>query len=174
MKRTVFAVLAVTVLALTAPAAFASSVHFKHGSPTFRDNGLTLTEAGTVSGVGNSDLQVNLSATGTPSATCTNPGSGEHQPAGHNPATVTLTGTQAIPASAIKNGNAAFSVTTSAPTSPVPGAPECPNAHWREDINDVAFTSATLSIVQGGQTVLSASCTFDPATSDGSVRNFSC
>lgn len=160
--------LATLSLVLVAAPAWAQSTHFKHGSPSFTDNGVTLTAYGGVTGLGNGNLVIQLSARGQPTAVCTNP-SGANQPAGQNPAEVTLTGTQAIPGTAIKNGNANFDVTTNAPTSPVPGAPECPNSQWTETITDVAFTSATLVFQQNGVTVLRSTCTFSPATSDGAV-----
>jgi len=148
----------------------ASNVHFKANSgPSFTDNGLTLTAGGTLAGLGNTDLRVDLSATGNPTATCTNP-SGGNQPPGQNPAAVTLTGSQAIPASAVKNGNVAFGVTTSPPVSPIPGAPGCPSSRWTETITDVSFTSATITVEQPvGTVVLTATCTFSPPTSNGSV-----
>jgi hypothetical protein len=159
--------------------AVASSVHLKGGShaePAFTDNGLTLSVSGELSGLGNEDVLVTLTATGNPTATCTNPGSDTHQPAGQNPAAVTLTGTQAIPASEIKNGNTTFGVNnalvTNAPTTPVAGAPDCPNPNWTEDITDVAFTSATITVEQPpGTTVLTVSCTFASPTTDGAVSS---
>lgn len=190
MRRLIIVLAAVAVAGGMTVGALAVSVHWKHGSPTFTDNGLTLTEAGVVSGVGGGDLLFQLSATGNPTAECLNPGSGEHRPPGHQPAEVTLTGSQAVPRQEIKNGNAAYTVTTNAPTSPIPGAPGCPNASWTENITDVAFTSASLTIRQdtngsanpadpstyeivvfGGA---KGTCTFDPATSDGPVSSFSC
>jgi hypothetical protein len=148
-----------------------ASVHLKGGkrsAPTFVDSGLTLSALGSLSGLGNGDIVVNLSAVGQPHATCANPGSGAHEPAGQNPVEVTLTGTQAIPSSEIKNGSVQFSLSSGAPDQPV-GAPDCPSSQWTETIHDVSFSSATIIVTQGGSTVLSLGCTFSPATSDGPV-----
>jgi len=162
----------VMVLLATSPA-LASNVHLKGGShakPAFFDGGLTLSSSGELAGLGFGDVLVSLTAVGNPTATCTNPGSDTHQPAGHNPAPITVTGSEAIPASEIKNGNTPFAVVTNPPVTPVPSAPECPNSNWIEDITDMAFTSATISVEQPpGTVVLTVSCTFSSPTSDGAV-----
>ena len=171
IRRILLAAVAAMVLA-TAPA-YASSVHLKGGAnaePAFTDNVLTLAAAGALAGLGGGDVLVSLTAKGAPSATCTNPGSGVHQPAGHNPAEVTLTGTDPIPESELKNGTTPFSVETEPPVTPVAGAPECPNSNWIEDITDVAFTSAVITVEQPvGTLVLTVSCTFSSPTSNGAV-----
>ena len=156
MPRRLFAALALALaISMMGSAALASSVHFKGKSgPTFTDNGLTLTAAGALTGLGNGDVTVVVNANGQPIATCTNP-SGANQPAGQNPASATFSGSLVIDASLIKNGNVGFSVTTLAPPTPVPGAPGCPNPRWTETIVDVVFSSPSLTVSQGGSTVLS-------------------
>lgn len=148
-----------------------SSVHLKGGAnaePTFRDNGLTLSTAGELSGLGNEDVLVTLVAQASVSSTCTNQGG--NQAPGQNPAPTTVMGSVAIPASEIKNGNTPFAVTTVAPTTPIPGAPGCPNPNWTESIDDLAFTSATITVEQpAGTVVLTVTCTFSAPTSDGAV-----
>ncbi len=138
-------------LLVAATVAVAANVHYKKSPPlTFTDQGLTLNATGALTGLGNGDIVITLSAQGQPTATCTNP-SGKNQPAGQNPAVVTLTGVQQIPSGSVINGNVAFNVSTGGPTTPVAGAPQCPGSNWTEDITDVVFSgfSSTITVYQG-------------------------
>jgi hypothetical protein len=154
-----------------ASGAWAANVHLKppNKNPSFIDNGLTLTAFGALAGLGEADIAITLSAQADVTAVCTNP-SGANQPPGRNPAPITATGSQAIPASDITNGNTTFNVTTTAPTTPIPGAPGCPNPQWTESITDLSFKDAKLTVEQPlGTTVLTVFCRFIPATSNGPV-----
>jgi hypothetical protein len=163
---------AVVVLIFGATVVYANNVHLKppNGDPGFTDNGLTLSARASLAGLGNGDVVINMSAMANATATCTNPGSGAHQPPGQNPAPVTVSGSQVIPQDQIKNGNVTFSVTTTGPVTPIPGAPGCPNPNWVEDITDLSFTNASITVDQpSGTLVLSVSCLFSPATVNGPV-----
>jgi hypothetical protein len=173
------AILMVVAVAVFPAAALAESPHLKGGvkpNPAFTDNGLTLTGTVAYAGLGNFDTTQNLSATAQPTADCVNPGSGEHRPPGQNPAEVNVTGSTAVPASDIKNGNVTISTTTNPPVTPVAGAPDCPNTQWSENITDMAFTSATFTVLQNGGTVITVSCTFSTPTKNGAVpaNNYTC
>lgn len=173
MRKTwIPAVAFLIALAVLASPAYASSVHLKGGpkaEPNFTDNGLSVSASGDLSGLGNADVLITLTATGNPTALCTNPGDQSKVP-GQNPAPITVSGTEAIPASEIKNGNTPFAVSTSGPATPVPGAPECPNSGWTEDITSLAFTSAVITVEQPpGTVVLTITCTISPPSSDGPV-----
>lgn len=166
-------VIASSFVLLLGSTAYASNVHLKppSSSPSFTDNGLTLTASGALAGLGQEDVLINLGATANATAICTNP-SGKSQPPGQNPAPVSVSGSEAIPASQIKNGTVAFAVTTQPPpNNPIAGAPGCPNSSWTETITDLSFTSATITVQQGTPlaTVLTVSCVFDPATANGPV-----
>ena len=186
MRRlAVFGVAVVAVLTLFAQPALAASPHLKGNNPiVFTDNGLTLTAKVSYAGLGNFDTLQTLDATANPTASCTNP-AGATQPPGHNPAQANVSGSTAVPAEDIKNGNVTISTTTNAPVTPIPGAPECPNPQWTENITDMAFTSATIMLFQDsnenglfdpGEVVLTVNCTFNPPTTNGQVPSsgFNC
>jgi hypothetical protein len=171
MRRSLIFVAVLLTAAVAVPAAYASSVHLKGGKnaePAFVDGGLFLSASGALSGLGNGDVVVEISATGNVTSTCTNQG---NNPApGQNPAPITLTGTQVIPEEEIKNGTTPFDVRTTSAPATIAGAPDCPNPNWTESIDDVAFTSATIRVFQpAGNLVLTVSCSISPPSSNGSV-----
>ena len=184
-RLAVLGIAVIAVVGFLAQPALAQNPHLKGNNPiTFTDGGLVLTAEVDYAGLGNFDTLQTLSATGTPSATCTNP-AGATQPPGQNPAEVNVTGSTAVPAGDIKNGNVTISTTTAPPVTPIPGAPDCPNPQWTENITDVAFTSATIQLFQdsnengifdAGELVLTVNCTFSPPTSNGEVprSGFTC
>jgi hypothetical protein len=157
---------------LFAASAYAANVHLKRGAkaePAFTDLGLQLAAAGELAGLGAGDVVVLLTAQADVTATCTN--KGQNQPPGQNPAPITVAGSEAIPASEVKNGNTPFDVMTQLPTTPIPGAPDCSNPkNWTESITDLSFTSAIITVQQPmDNTVLVVTCTFSPPTANGPV-----
>lgn len=151
MQRRAAVLFLSTVLAigLFAPSAFAA-VKF-HSGPTFTDRGTTLNVTGNVSGLGNENLTATLSATGLASVECINP-AGNRAP-GQDTSVVT-TGTQSN--IEVKNGRATFNVTSAEPKV---SSSACPNRKWRAVVTDVDFSSATLTLSQGGSTIFSRTYT---------------
>jgi hypothetical protein len=151
MKALKITLLALAAAVSAASVALAANVHFKD-DPVFTDEGTTLSVGGALAGLGNKDVTVTLTATGTASdITCTNKG-GKVAP-GQNKPKVTTVGQQSIPVTEIKNGNVSFDLETAEPFVTAKQA-GCPNNNWTATVNDVDFTSATITVVQGGKVVL--------------------
>ena len=151
MKILKASLLGVAAAMAVSSVALAANVHFKDG-PSFTDEGTTLSASGALAGLGNKDVTITLTATGTASdITCTNKG-GKVAP-GQNKPKVTTVGQQSIPVTEVKNGNVSFDVETAAPFVTAKQA-GCPNNNWTAKVNDVDFTSATITVVQAGKVVL--------------------
>ena len=151
MKKTMLGVVAVlTTLSLGILVVHAANVHLK-GALSSTDNGTTDTVCGRLTGLGNGDLTISLVGSGTRSSSCLNP-AGNFAPG--NPGEILVSGVTTIPSTEIKNGNVSFCVTTDQPVCQTAKSCGCPNNNWTATITDVAFTSLTLTVEQGGKVVL--------------------
>jgi hypothetical protein len=145
MKRSIARLLIATVAALSllttfGGTAFAQSGHFV-GTPTCTDIGTQVQCSGKVAGLGGTTFTIMVSAQGTASVTCTNP-AGNVAPG--QSFTTTVTGTSG-PFSTPRNGQAPFTVRSTAPTAP---AGSCPNPKWTATVTDVTFTTATITLLE--------------------------
>ncbi len=180
MKRmTLSTALTLAIVLAFGASAYAQNVHLKppHANPSFVDGGLVLTASASLAGLSGANLVIALNATANATATCTNPGGSANQPPGQNPAPVSVSGVLPVSGDQIKNGNLSFTLMTGGPQTPIPGAPGCPNSSWTEDITDLAFTSATITVFQpnppGTNQVFTVTCSFSPATTNGNVPDSS-
>jgi hypothetical protein len=140
--RRLFVVGAITAAALLAFPAFAAaqSGHFV-GTQTCNDIGTQVSCSGKVAGLGGTTFTITVTAQGTASVTCTNPAGNVAPGQSFSFAAAGSSGPFATP----RNGQASYTVTTTAPTAP---AGSCPNPKWTATVTDVAFTTATLSLFE--------------------------
>jgi hypothetical protein len=106
----------------------------------------SLIAEGLATGLGTTDVTVQLSASGIPVVTCTNQGGNESP--GQNPPKVSASGDQfLVHENYTKNGSSAFFVETE---EPQPGLTAkrmgCPNNSWTASIDFVFWTDATISL----------------------------
>jgi hypothetical protein len=140
------------VLGLTAPS-LAASPHFV-GQVRATDLGTQLQVSGSVAGLGNQNIDVEVIAEGTASVDCVNPG-GNVAPGQRT----SVTATGEVSNVEVKNGRANFTVTTETPV--VPNTPTCPNPQWTAEVTDVEFSSFTVNVYQpAGSDTLVLSQTF--------------
>jgi len=99
-----------------------------------------LTASGSIAGLGNQNIDVRVTATGSATVTCTNP-AGNVAPGQTKNVTVSGTASNVQ----VENGRANFTVTTAQPVAPQNA---CPNRKWRATVTDVTFTSATITVIQ--------------------------
>ena len=145
MKRYLLLLLAVGALAAFAfpAAASAQSGHFV-GTPTCTDIGTQVSCDGKVAGLGGTTFSLTVTAQGSGSVTCTNPG-GNVAPG--QSFTTTVSGSSG-PLATPRNGQFRFrDLTTTAPTAP---AGSCPNDKWTARVVDVVFTTATITLRENG------------------------
>ncbi len=115
-----------------------SNVEFSLGS---------LIANGTMTGLGNDDVRVQLDASGFPQVICTNQGGNEAP--GQNPPKVSASGDEILFGYDLtkKNGKSPFGVQTDDPPEFVdPIEYGCPNENWTAQIEFIFWTDATISV----------------------------
>jgi hypothetical protein len=134
------------VVAMTPAVASAQSGHFIERATNCTDIGTQLACTGKVAGLGGTTFEIRLEATGVASVECENPG-GNVAP-GQSFSFTALGSSGPLPTP--RNGQYEFTVVTAAPSAP---AGSCPNEQWTPHVVDVAFTSATLILLEDNAVV---------------------
>jgi hypothetical protein len=147
MKRHgVTGLVAVATIISLVGAALAQSGHFLEGggqAPRCVDMDTTLTCSGKVAGLGGTTFEITVTAPGTASIECTNPG-GNVAPG--QDTQITAAGTS-DPLPTPRNGQFRFTNLVTKPLV-VPNSPTCPNEKWTATVVDVVFGDATLRLFE--------------------------
>ena len=179
MRRTsIVTLLMVAAFALSASVAVAQSPHFKkNGEPVCTITGpstaQTVSCTGTLAGLGNDDLGLDLSVSGFALYQCQNQG-GNIAPGQNRVLVGPATSSSVIPADQIKNGNLTFTTVpgatlTAAPTVPFDVA-GCQNPNWTGVNPTLTVTDITLVISQPPGTTIFTCTASNPAGLASPVR----
>jgi hypothetical protein len=153
-RSKVVLVLVALIMGVSVTAVFAASPHYKRGSPQCSAGGTTGTCSGSIAGLGNEDIRITVSVTGTAQPFCAAPGNPDNVVPGQNPVDFMASASVTVPASEIKNGNLSFSLSAIA-VVPTPTADEvCSNKNWNVTISEASITTLTLMIEQPPGTVI--------------------
>jgi hypothetical protein len=166
----------IAVTALVSSAAYAASPHFKRGgSPTCTVSSGTASKSttctATLAGLGNEDLLITLSTSGSAVYQCQNQG-GNIAPGQNRVLVGPATSSTPISADQIKNGNLTFTTNPavlSAPQTVSGSAAGCPNANWTGVNPTLTLTSITLTIEQPPGTVIFTCTRSNPNGLSGTV-----
>ena len=148
MKAITALTAALVLTATTTTAVFAASPHYKRGGQPVctidAETGAATCSTGEVAGLGNEDVLIVVTVSGSAGTFCHNPGNTRIVP-GQNPAEGSSTGTQLIDADEIKNGTLVIDpIDTDAVTFTAPSPEEagCPNPSWTVtvDTGNVEFS----------------------------------
>jgi hypothetical protein len=151
VKRLLLVAMLVLAACLVPTPASASSGHFIAGgaqAPVCSDIGLQVECSGKAAGLDGTTFEVLIEAQGVAEVECVNP-AGNRAPG--QDTTLPVDGTTG-PLATPRNGQSLFTVTTDSP-APMPSTPTCPNEQWTAVVVDVAFTSALLTLLDGGTVV---------------------
>ncbi len=145
MNKRLFSVLAVLLIATMVISPVSAGAAIKLSKSVDWTLG-SLIASGSVFGLGNTDVTVQLDATGIPEVTCTNQGG--NQAPGQNPPPVSASGTEfLVHESYTKNGSSPFRVETSEPQPDLTAKQMgCANNNWTAEIVFVYWTNATISV----------------------------
>ena len=161
MRRlTTILVLALGLLLVTAQASLAQNAHFKKGGEpvcTVSSSGASssTTCKASLAGLGNGDLRIEVTASGSAVYQCSNNG-GNTAPGQNRVLVGPVTAPTVIPGDQIKNGNVSFTTNPAVLTAPdtVTGAQAgCPNPNWTGVNPTLTTTDLKMTIAQGGVTL---------------------
>lgn len=177
MRRMIITFLMLALAAIfAAPSAVAASPHFrKGGSPTCTITGGSTSKSTTctasLTGLGQQDLVVTTSTSGTAVYQCQN-GGGNIAPGQNRVLVGPATSTTSIPAGQIKNGNLTFTTNPAVLTAPATVSAQqagCPNNNWTGVNPTLTLTSITLTIEQPPGTVIFTCSASNPNGLSGTV-----
>ena len=159
MRRIIIALSVLLAVGVTSTAV-AASPHFKRGgSPVCTISGSATSKsttcAATLSGLGNGDLNITTTVSGSAVYQCQNAG-GNTAPGQNRVLVGPVTAPTTIPSGSIKNGNVSFTTNAAVLTAPatVSGSQAgCPNPNWTGVNPTLTVTNIRLTIAQGGVTL---------------------
>jgi hypothetical protein len=82
-----------------------------------------------------------------------------------------LSGFAFYPMQLLRGGRLELELDTDSVGRSISGAPDCPNASWKEPVLRVRFLDARLELHQAGEVELDLLCMFHPPSEDGEVPN---